>query len=101
VEIRIVDCFQSGEFAELAFLHAPVGLVVTENRVIRDCNPAFATMFGYDRDDLRNCLFSILYPTQDEFTNIRIVLMGFPLYLLPEKAKSQLVLNAVEWMLAP
>jgi hypothetical protein len=38
---------------------------------------------------------------KDEFTNIRIVLMGFPLYLLPEKAKSQLVLNAVEWMLAP
>lgn len=38
---------------------------------------------------------------EDEFSGMRIVLMGFPLYLLPEKAKSQLVLNAVEWMLAP
>jgi hypothetical protein len=38
---------------------------------------------------------------EDEFTDIRIVLMGFPLYLLPEQPKSRLVLNAVEWMLAP
>jgi len=71
VEIRIDQCFQSGVFAELAFFHAPVGLVVTENRVIRDCNPAFATMFGYERSDLKDCLFSVLYATQDEFTNIR------------------------------
>jgi hypothetical protein len=38
---------------------------------------------------------------EDEITDIRVVLMGFPLYLLPEQPKSQLVLNAVEWMLAP
>ncbi len=71
MEIRIDDCYATGEFAELAFLHAPIGLVVTENRVIRDCNNAFAQMFGYDRDELKNQVFSILYPTNEEFVNIR------------------------------
>lgn len=63
--------FASRDLAELAFTHAPVGLVVTENRVIRDCNLAFAAMFGFDRDDLRDSTFAILYPSQEEFVNIR------------------------------
>lgn len=71
VEIRIEDCFREGRFGDLAFLHAPIGLVVTENRVIRDCNHAFAEMFGYVRSDLQNRVFSILYPTDAEFVNIR------------------------------
>lgn len=71
MEIRIDNCFAEGTFAELAFTFAPVGLVVTENRVIRDCNIAFAEMFGYEPDDLRNQMFSILYPSDEEFVNIR------------------------------
>ncbi|PID36893.1 MAG: helix-turn-helix transcriptional regulator [Rhodobacterales bacterium] len=63
--------FARGHFAELAFTHAPVGLVVTENRVIRDCNLAFAQMFGYAAHELRDQLFEVLYPTHDEFVNIR------------------------------
>lgn len=71
VEIRTDDCFAQGRFEELAFVHAPVGLVVTENRCIRDCNNAFAAMFGYARGDLRDQLFAILYPSDEEFVNIR------------------------------
>ena len=71
MEIRIEDSFRDGRFGDLAFLHAPVGLVVTENRVIRDCNHTFAEMFGYVREDLQNRVFSILYPTDAEFDNIR------------------------------
>ncbi|MEO9779770.1 MAG: PAS and helix-turn-helix domain-containing protein [Sedimentitalea sp.] len=71
MEIRIDDCYEDGRFAELAFTYAPVGLVVTEMRVIRDCNIAFAEMFGYDRKALRDQLFSILYPSEEEFVNIR------------------------------
>jgi PAS domain S-box-containing protein len=63
--------FADRELAELAFTHAPVGLVVTENRVIRDCNLSFAAMFGYERAELRDRLFAVLYPTQKEFANIR------------------------------
>ncbi|WP_368484315.1 LuxR C-terminal-related transcriptional regulator [Pseudooceanicola sp. HF7] len=74
VKIRTPDpaaAFQDGAFAELAYLHAPVGLVVTENRVIRDCNFAFADMFGYTREELQNQLFAKLYPSDSEFSNIR------------------------------
>ena len=48
------DPFEGGSLAEIAYLNAPVGLVVTENRVIRDCNTAFAEMFGYTRAELRD-----------------------------------------------
>jgi PAS domain S-box-containing protein len=71
VEIRIDNCYAEGSFAELAFTYAPIGLVVTEDRVIRDCNVAFAEMFGYTCDELRNQMFSILYPSDEEFVNIR------------------------------
>lgn len=71
MEIRIDDCYRHGDFAELAFTYAPVGLVVTENRVIRDCNLNFASMFGYEREFLQNKTFSILYPTHEEFVNVR------------------------------
>jgi PAS domain S-box-containing protein len=71
VEIRIDQCYRDGAFAELAFTYAPVGLVVTENRRIRDCNLAFAEMFGYAPEELRDRYFAILYPSSDEFVNIR------------------------------
>ena len=65
------SAYRTGEFAELAFLHAPIGLVVTQNRVIRDCNLTFAEMFGYERDELQEQTFARLYPSDDEFLNIR------------------------------
>jgi len=71
VELRIEVAYRDGDFAGIAFDHAPVGLVVTENRVIRACNHAFADMFGYSREELRDQLFAILYPTDEEFVNIR------------------------------
>jgi PAS domain S-box-containing protein len=71
VEIRIDRAYESGDFAAIAYAFAPVGLVITENRVIRDCNRAFAEMFGYDVPELRDKLFAILYPSDEEFVNVR------------------------------
>lgn len=68
---RIDAAFDTGDFAALAFEHSPVGLVVTENRVIRDCNPEFERMFGYDAGALKDALFEALYSTSDEFVKIR------------------------------
>lgn len=53
--------------------HAPVGLVLTESRVIRACNPAFAAMFGYSTAELLNKSFAVLYPSLEEFVAIRNV----------------------------
>ena len=71
MEIRIEDAYRTGDFAALAYAFAPVGLVITENRVIRDCNQAFAEMFGYAREELRDQVFAVLYPSDEEFVNIR------------------------------
>lgn len=71
MEIPIDECFSEGRFADLAFTYAPIGLVVTENRVIRACNLAFAEMFGYEAAELSGQLFAILYPSDAEFVNIR------------------------------
>jgi PAS domain S-box-containing protein len=58
---------------ELVFEHAPVGLVLTENRIIRTCNPMFAEMFGYAVSDLIERSFAILYPSIEEFVRVRDV----------------------------
>jgi hypothetical protein len=42
-----------------------------------------------------------IFVMEDELTEVRIAFIGFPLYLLPEAAKSRLVLNTVDWMLNP
>lgn len=52
---------------EMAYELAPIGIVVTENRVIRTCNKCFADMFGYSIGQLQNSSFEILYPTNEEF----------------------------------
>lgn len=38
---------------------------------------------------------------EDEFTDFRLVYIGFPFYLLPEEAKTQLARNAVSWLFRP
>src|ERR1700690_3936570 len=53
-----------------AFENAPIGIVMTESRVIRTCNPAFAEMFRYSRDELVEQSFALLYPSIEEFTRI-------------------------------
>lgn len=55
----------------LAFDAAPVGLVLTENRVIRACNRTFCELSGYRRDELINASFRKLYRNQHDFERVR------------------------------
>ncbi len=55
---------------EEAFDLAPIGIVVTENRVIMECNQRFCETFGYERSEMLGQLFAFLYPTEEEFLNI-------------------------------
>lgn len=57
----------------LAFEHAPIGIVLTENRIIRACNLTFAQIFRCERADLIDQSFAFLYPSQEEFEKIRDV----------------------------
>jgi PAS domain S-box-containing protein len=64
---------ESDNLQELAFEYAPVGIVLTENRMIRACNKTFAKIFGYERDELIDQSFAVLYPSVEEFVSIREV----------------------------
>lgn len=68
---RTDQAFADKDFATLAFEFSPVGLVITESRIIRACNAEFERMFGYGPGELNDQSFQVLYPTRDEFTKIR------------------------------
>ena len=58
----------------LAFEMAPVGLALSRNRSIMDCNQRLCEMFGTTHERLVGQSFQILYPSVDEFerTGVRI-----------------------------
>ena len=51
----------------LAFDLAPVGLILSRNRVIVDCNRHVCEMFGASRELLLGASFQVLYPSAIEF----------------------------------
>jgi len=50
-----------------AFDLAPVGLVLSRNRLMLDCNQHVLDMFGAAREELLGQSFEVLYPTHAEF----------------------------------
>ncbi len=50
-----------------AFDLAPIGLVLSRNRLIVDCNRRVLEMFGVTREQLVGQSFEVLYPTHAEF----------------------------------
>jgi PAS domain S-box-containing protein len=51
----------------LAFDMAPVGLALSRNRTITDCNQHLCDMFGAQRSQLLGQSFQVLYPSVDEY----------------------------------
>lgn len=51
----------------LAFEMAPVGLVISRNRIMVDCNRHVCEMFGASRELLIGQSFQVLYPSADEY----------------------------------
>mgnify|MGYP000393729837 CR=1 FL=1 len=51
----------------LAFDMAPVGLALSSNRTIVDCNQHVCDMFGTSRERLIGQSFQVLYPSVDEY----------------------------------
>ena len=54
----------------LAFEHAPVGLCLSRNRAIVDCNQQLCDMFGWSRELLKGQSFLVLYPSADEYERL-------------------------------
>ncbi|MCK0102435.1 LuxR C-terminal-related transcriptional regulator [Pseudohalocynthiibacter aestuariivivens] len=49
---------------------APIGLVVTRERIVERCNRRFCEIFGYAAEELEGQLLSMLYPSNKEFLDI-------------------------------
>lgn len=61
------------DFTTLAFDHAPIGIVLSEDRVIKRCNATFATMLGYQAEDIQGQSFRMFYGSDEEYQRIREV----------------------------
>lgn len=66
----LLDFPETDVHATLAFDMAPVGLCVSEHRIIRRCNRKFAGIFGYSVEEIEGQSFAMLYPSQSEFVRI-------------------------------
>ena len=51
----------------MAFELAPIGLVISRQRIMIDCNQRLCEMFGASRDQLVGQSFRLLYPSADEY----------------------------------
>ena len=51
----------------LAFDLAPLGMALSRQRTMVDCNQALCDMFGATRDQLVGQSFQVLYPSADEY----------------------------------
>jgi len=51
----------------LAFELAPLGMALSRQRTMIDCNQALCDMFGASREELVGQSFQILYPSADEY----------------------------------
>lgn len=51
----------------LAFELAPVGLVISRNRIMVDCNQRVCEMFAMSREVMLGQSFQLLYPSVDEY----------------------------------
>ena len=56
---------------QLAFDSAPIGVVLTENRIIRTCNTMFCDMTGFRMEELVDQSCRILYSSEAEFDRVR------------------------------
>ena len=54
----------------LAFRLAPVGLCLSRNRSIVDCNAQLCDTFGWSRELLTGQSFMVLYPSADEYERL-------------------------------
>ncbi len=55
---------------QTAFHIAPVGLVISRQRIIEDCNRQLGKIFGYEPEALIGQSFQVLYPSPKEFERI-------------------------------
>ena len=68
--MKVVEDFAKSINYQTAFEMAPVGLILSRNRSIVDCNQHVCDMFGASREQLVGQSFLVLYPSVAEYERI-------------------------------
>jgi hypothetical protein len=94
----IADGFGEGEV--IAFVPSPSGseYEISVLETTEEEGDMIAFVRGPASEDSGS---ASIVAVEDEFSDSRIALIGFPLHLLPGEAKTRLVLNTVDWLLNP
>lgn len=58
--------------SDLAFQHAPIGICILENRIVRNPNDAFAAMFGRSVDACRGQSIAAFYASKEDYETIGV-----------------------------
>ncbi len=58
---------------DIAFMHAPTGLALTENRIVRQCNLRFAEVFGAEVASFADMPLERLYPSLHDYEKVERV----------------------------
>ena len=66
----LIDTRVTDPHMAFIFDHLPVGLCMSEHRVIQRCNGKFAALFGYEVHEIEGQSFAMLYPSVSEFERI-------------------------------
>jgi hypothetical protein len=90
--------FESGQVID--FVTAPSGSEY-EVGVLEDFQEDEGSMIFVRGPGSEESGIASIVTLEDEFSGFRLVFIGFPLYLLPDAPKSDLVSNAVSWLLSP
>lgn len=64
------DTWPMSNPADIAFRHAPIGLVILENRVIKAANILFAEIFGESPESYSDTPLEELYPSRADYERI-------------------------------
>jgi PAS domain S-box-containing protein len=66
-DTNIATCIEASIDYRAAFDFAPIGLALSRNRQMLDCNQALCDMFGTSRAQLVGQSFALLYPSVAEY----------------------------------
>jgi hypothetical protein len=92
----LAEGFDLGEV--IVFVPGPSGAEY-ETSVLEDGDGEEGTSIPFVRGpDSEDAGMPAIYALDDELSGMRLVLIGFPIYLLPEEAKTRLVLNMADWL---
>jgi hypothetical protein len=94
----IAQGFNAGEV--IGFVSPPSGSEYEIN-VLSDVQEEGGTAVFVRGPDSESVGSPAIYAAADELSNMRFVLIGFPLYLLPQEAEQRVILNTVGWLLSP